>query len=87
MAHRAEDMMRRMMGMPSRAEEKKRRKKARKEEKQFRHSHNEDNPYRTSRHYNSRSQSMAEMMQDVAVDVEYVEIKETIIPETSSDKK
>lgn len=71
MSHRAEDMMRRMMGMPSRKEE---RKNARRR----------DNAEKKSGTYSGRSRAHrhngathpAQLLKSVAEDAEYVEIKE-----------
>lgn len=72
MARRAEDMMRRMAGMPSRKEEERR---AREREKRSRRERSSNN----SRRSKSATQSAGDMhrsMQEYAEDVEYVEIKE-----------
>lgn len=71
MAGRAEDMMRRMMGMPSRKEEKRRARKNRKTGKEKNRTYSG-----ASENAPSRSAPAAEMMQSVAVDVQYTEIKE-----------
>lgn len=72
MSRRAEDMMRRMMGMPSRKEE---RKKARRQESEKRKGaggYSSARGRKKSRH----ATHPAELMKKVAEDVEYVEIKE-----------
>lgn len=85
MAHRTEDMMRRMMGMPSRKEERRRRKKEEKERRKSNFS--AGGPHGARRH----RVNPAAMMREVAVDVEYTEIKEfesrTSIDETEGTTK
>lgn len=75
MANRAEDAMRRMMGMPSRKEEKRRRREAaaggtsaRGERKSGASSY--------QRRHSAPRQSAAALLRSVAVDVEYSEIVE-----------
>lgn len=67
MARRAEDMVRRMTGMPSRKEEQKRQ---RQQEKQRRRQERRQRPSADNDTYGIRS------MQEYAVDVEYTETKE-----------
>ena len=79
-----EDLVRRMMGMPSRKEEKRRARQASNESTRGSRSRNGGNRRRGGR----RSPDAAEMMHSVAVDVEYTEIKEfdsTVIAEESSE--
>ena len=79
MANRAEDAMRRMMGMPSRKEQKRRER-----ERQRRAQRGEPDDERTRESFygdtdaqgNSRHERTSAMMQSVAVDVEYTEFKE-----------
>lgn len=80
MSRRTEDMIRRMMGMPTRKEEKRRRK-----EQDRRRKTSGRNGYGPTRHPQNHP---AEMMKSVAVDVEYTEIKEfnsTTIVEDQND--
>lgn len=73
MARRAEDMMRRMMGMPSRSEEKRRRRQASRDSG----SGSTRGERRSSRRYHRPAQAdAADLMRSVAVDVEYTEIRE-----------
>lgn len=84
MARRAEDMMRRMMGMPTRKEERRRRKKA---ERDRRKRGSAASPSGTRNQ--KGGMRAAEMMKKVAVDVEYTEIKEfesTTITEEKNGK-
>lgn len=78
MANRAEDAMRRMMGMPSRKEEKRRAR-----ERQRRAERGEPDDDRTRESYydggataTASHEKTSDMMQSVAVDVEYTEFKE-----------
>ena len=84
MANRTEDMMRRMMGMPSRKEERKRQKQAAKNNKGRR------GAYRRQQHTDNRKRT-ASLMREVAVDVEYTEVKEfsstTILQEDRQGSK
>lgn len=83
MANRTEDVVRRMMGMPSRRAEKRRR---REQERRARRGGPDDRQTRESyydrrggtgrRRHRAPSQRAATLMQSVAVDVEYTEIKE-----------
>lgn len=85
MARRAEDMMRRMMGMPSRREEERRRKAGRREkgrESGFRDAGTDANP--SSRRGGRRQRGhrqyprghVAAMLQAVAIDTDFIEIRE-----------
>lgn len=69
MARRAEDMMRRMMGMPGRKEEK------RQQREQQRRQRRSDSTHKRRRHPQAQTDA-ATIMKDVAVDVEFTEIKE-----------
>lgn len=80
MARRTEDMVRRMMGMPSRKEEKKRRKKAAEGGSRF-----SGGRRRSGAASRDRERHPAAMMQPVAVDVEYTEIREFESRTTISD--
>ena len=79
MARRAEDMMRRMMGMPSRKEE---RRKRRSRESAHKHGDGGENFYSDGsadagkRRHRRPAYSVAALLRSVAVDVEYVEIRE-----------
>lgn len=81
MARRTEDMMRRMMGMPSRKEERRRQKENQRRKSSFERGGGD------RANSNSASRHTVELMKSVAVDVEYIEIKEfeskTIIEENS----
>ncbi len=72
MARRAEDMVRRMAGMPSRKEEQRRRKQQEKQQRQ-----NNANGYR-NRGYSSSGnpEDTLKSMQEYAEDVEFTETKE-----------
>lgn len=77
MANRAEDMMRRMMGMPSRKEEERARRRSGKETS----GHRKNNEFsgKTSagrRRHPDPSFDAAAVMKSVAEDVEYTEIRE-----------
>ena len=74
LSRRAEDAIRRMMGMPSRKEEQRRRKE---QEKEQRHNTYTDNAYsRTERSHEAARRDAVKAMKEYAVDVEYVEIRE-----------
>lgn len=70
MARRAEDMMRRMMGMPSRKEEKRRKRGAKT------HNQYSSRVYSEPAGQSYRSDDPARMMKKVAEDVEFTEIRE-----------
>lgn len=81
-------MMRRMMGMPSRKEEKRRAQAKPRQNRQSSSSRDDSRRgSRTERHYSrgGRRPNVVQMMKDVAVDVEFSEVKEfsssTIITE------
>lgn len=77
MAHRAEDMMRRMMGMPSRKEERSRRRREETESHTRTSSRGAGGQSREgARRHRRPSFDVAELLRSVAVDVEYVEIRE-----------
>lgn len=84
MARRAEDMMRRMAGMPSRKEEKRRaRERERQEQRQ-------EQRYDGRRRNAAATQDLHRSMQAYAEDVEFVEIKEfreTVISEETADSR
>lgn len=86
MAHRAEDMMRRMMGMPTRREEERMRRKAAKDSDNTGGKTSRGSGSRqTRRHHRTPDFDAAEVMKQVAEDVEYTEIREfesTTIAET-----
>lgn len=91
MANRAEDAMRRMMGMPSRKEEKRRRRKAAASGASGRSERNSRKSGASSRQrrHPSPRQSAAALLRSVAVDVEYsetVEFGETEIGGGSTTK-
>lgn len=69
-SHRTEDVMRRMMGMPSRREEKRRRKQ------QAQKDSSTGRGYGRKRNASPPKPHPAAMMKSVAVDVEYTEIRE-----------
>lgn len=71
MAGRAEDMMRRMAGMPSRKEE---RRRARRNNAAS--SGGNPGPHSERRRHSAPSQDAASIMKDVAEDVEFTEIRE-----------
>lgn len=74
MARRAEDMMRRMAGMPSRKEEQRRRKQRQRQQQQRRQS---AYPHDRARRDNSQDpEEGLRSMQEYAEDVEFTEIKE-----------
>ena len=87
MSHRAEDMMRRMMGMPSRKEE---RKNARRKESEQRRGTTGATSARAYRKHGQAGHP-AELMKKVAEDAEYVEIKEfestTIIEDDGATRR
>lgn len=88
MANRAEDAMRRMMGMPSRKEEKRRRREAAAGGTSARGERKRGASSRQRRHQTPR-QSAAALLRSVAVDVEYsetVEFGETEIGGGSTTK-
>ncbi|ROS85768.1 hypothetical protein EEL52_02640 [Muribaculaceae bacterium Isolate-113 (HZI)] len=72
MARRAEDMVRKMAGMPSRKEEERRRKQQQRQQR--------DNSYsrtgRRGRQYASNEEDSIRSMQEYAEDVEFTETKE-----------
>lgn len=70
MSRRAEDMMRRMMGMPSRKEEKRR------QRQQERQASGDSQRGQQTRRHRSPSVRAAQLMRQVAVDVDYTEIRE-----------
>lgn len=70
MAGRAEDMMRRMAGMPTRKEERRRARKNRAA------ASGGNGPRQESRRHRAPSQDAASIMKDVAEDVEFTEIRE-----------
>ncbi len=73
MARRAEDMVRRMAGMPSRKEEQRRRKQ---NEKENRRNQTAGNGGRRHRSYYQKEEDGIKSMKEYAEDVEYTEIKE-----------
>lgn len=73
MATRAEDMVRRMAGMPTRKEEQRRRKQ---NEKENRRNQTTRNGNRNHRSYYKRGEDGVKSMKEYAEDVEYTEIKE-----------
>ena len=83
MARRAEDMMRRMMGMPSRKEEERARRKAGRESRGGSATHRRGDD--TQRRHRRPQVDAADLLNSVAEDVEYTEIREfdstTIISE------
>lgn len=80
MSRKAEDMMRRMMGMPSRSEERKARRKAEREQDQGATEGPERSwgRKRTSgqRYHRPAREDAADLMRSVAEDVDYTEIRE-----------
>lgn len=70
MAGRAEDMMRRMAGMPTRKEERRRARRNRAA------ASGGNGPRQESRRHSAPSQDAASIMKDVAEDVEFTEIRE-----------
>lgn len=93
MARRAEDMMRRMMGMPSRKEEQRRKRQAsRGSESQADGRQPRGGAGRSSRRYHrSPRYDAADLMRSVAEDVEYTEIREfestTIVDESDGNTR
>ena len=83
MARRTEDMMRRMMGMPTRKEQRRQQKKA-----AARTSDSRFQRRNRSKKAGPNLRRTAELMRAIAVDVEFVEIKEfstaTIVDETGN---
>lgn len=74
MARKTEDMMRRMMGMPSRKEEKARAQSRRKEEEA--QSRNRRKTSSRHRYHRPPRQDAATLLRSVAEDVEYTEVRE-----------
>ena len=75
MARRAEDMMRRMMGMPSRKEEERARRKAGRESRSGGSSTHRCGEG-TRRHHRQPQTDAADLLNSVAEDVEFTEIRE-----------
>lgn len=72
MARRAEDMVRKMAGMPSRKEEERRRKQQQRQQ----HDNSYSRTGRRGRQYASNEEDSIRSMQEYAEDVEFTETKE-----------
>lgn len=73
MARRAEDMVRRMAGMPSRKEEERRRKQ---QQKEYQRRQTQEESFHRQYRYTPQDTDGVKSMQEYAEDVEFTEIKE-----------